>query len=904
MTRSIGEDVGTPISSASSYREEPSHKRQKLEHFATNGNSHVDKPVFLKLSFKKPGEVDEPDPLIEDDATFNARPWQEKSTVVPLLIAFRNQFSELFDGVPDFGPQDLEEGIESDEPSSEVQEFMCRLLTLAANRARPVEHPHYNRPLNDCVAAFYATRGDPAWEGQNPLASNKRFPELSADDRLRLMQCLLDWSLTESKAVRDRIEDAYKNRTAPRIQTHNPYELNVIGRDDKKHGYYLLKGKNTRFRLYVETDHMQTPVRWYSICSTLEELRLYTARLSDTARTVRCRKIVDDLASIHIPEVERAEDARKQILLRKQRALQERTRRAAYASDQHDTHFERSTRTRGRRVDYNSMLEGQGDEDDNKSLSYRDARFLTPESATPLSSRSGRTIKKPRGLDDDSPEPDFWKIVPNHASEPLKRSKSSEGTEEHSDASHIVILTYNKEIFRNWVHKPWASIPLPVDTPFQKRQKAIDSVVVPEPLSEEQQSLAKLYGPLIAAQMIATKKHISATTASASATVDVSNSSKSQESPTIPDPQTTLSNDRLSTHEQNASNNESCSDTLKEERDHRVVVATKAQIPARTAHATRSLVLATLRQPIFSIASISSILSDVVQRSTQMNLSTLDILLYATPEVLQSWAGFHSDAFLQVQKTISELYIYTAKLCRQLNTDLETTVTFADWSGYDLAKEDLEWGILGSNMNDRSLVDNFLRVHKDHYNDRVDPVVLQVSSVPSHDLHAATSSSEQAPRRYNVVAVGGTFDHLHAGHKILLTMTAWLAQEKVVCGITGDALLVNKKHKEVMEDIAERTRHVREFYHRLKRGINYELVPIEDVAGPTGTDPTIQALVASRETEAGSAQIKEIRQNQQLPPLDILFIDVIGQEGEVHGDQMAQLKLSSTEIRQRLASKI
>ena len=159
-------------------------------------------------------------------------------------------------------------------------------------------------------------------------------------------------------------------------------------------------------------------------------------------------------------------------------------------------------------------------------------------------------------------------------------------------------------------------------------------------------------------------------------------------------------------------------------------------------------------------------------------------------------------------------------------------------------------------------------------------------------------------RHFNTVAVGGTFDHLHAGHKILLTMTAWLAQRKLVCGITDDALLVNKKHKDLMQNIGDRSQSVKDFYKMIKRTIEYELVPINDVAGPTGTDATIQALVASRETEAGSDQIRQIRKDRNMPALDILFIDVIGPDGEVSGAEMATLKLSSTAIRQKLASKI
>lgn len=42
------------------------------------------------------------------------------------------------------------------------------------------------------------------------------------------------------------------------------------------------------------------------------------------------------------------------------------------------------------------------------------------------------------------------------------------------------------------------------------------------------------------------------------------------------------------------------------------------------------------------------------------------------------------------------------------------------------------------------------------------------------------------PPIYPVVALGGTFDHIHAGHKILLSMAAWIADEKVIVGVTGD----------------------------------------------------------------------------------------------------------------------
>lgn len=66
------------------------------------------------------------------------------------------------------------------------------------------------------------------------------------------------------------------------------------------------------------------------------------------------------------------------------------------------------------------------------------------------------------------------------------------------------------------------------------------------------------------------------------------------------------------------------------------------------------------------------------------------------------------------------------------------------------------------------------------------------------------SSERQA---WGHVAVGGTFDRLHAGHRILLAATALAALEAAYVGVTGPALLENKvidtKHQ-AQETLEER----------------------------------------------------------------------------------------------------
>jgi len=181
------------------------------------------------------------------------------------------------------------------------------------------------------------------------------------------------------------------------------------------------------------------------------------------------------------------------------------------------------------------------------------------------------------------------------------------------------------------------------------------------------------------------------------------------------------------------------------------------------------------------------------------------------------------------------------------------------------------------------------------------------------DLSTEISAPEV---EHAVVAVGGTFDHLHPGHKILLTLTAYLASKRLVCGITGspssflyltmiaDALLKNKKYQEYLESISVRTDNVRAFLRMIARHLILDLVPIEDVAGPTATDAEISALVISEETRSGAEFIKKIRMEKGLPDIEVYSIDVIGDTpGKLEEKDMMELKLSSTKIREQLAKR-
>jgi pantetheine-phosphate adenylyltransferase len=179
--------------------------------------------------------------------------------------------------------------------------------------------------------------------------------------------------------------------------------------------------------------------------------------------------------------------------------------------------------------------------------------------------------------------------------------------------------------------------------------------------------------------------------------------------------------------------------------------------------------------------------------------------------------------------------------------------------------------------------------------------LLRTVYIPPPARNASESVQGSRSRLYPVVALGGTFDHLHAGHKILLSMGAWTASRKLIVGVTDDALLVSKAYCEVLEPIQVRMDRVRTFLLRFKPSLEYDIVPISDVYGPTGWDANIQALVVSTETLPGAASIASRRESLGLPPLETFVIDVISPTSSELDPKDIELlkkaKMSSTFIR-------
>ena len=143
------------------------------------------------------------------------------------------------------------------------------------------------------------------------------------------------------------------------------------------------------------------------------------------------------------------------------------------------------------------------------------------------------------------------------------------------------------------------------------------------------------------------------------------------------------------------------------------------------------------------------------------------------------------------------------------------------------------------------------------------------------------------------VALGGTFDPVHDGHRKLFERAFELGD--VTVGLTSDELAPRTRHED---------RPIRSFPKRLRRlgdelrafAAEYDReYEIRKLDVPTGiaTEPGFDALVVSPETERGGERINEIRRERGLEPLRI---EVVGHVPAEDGERISSTRIVNGEI--------
>ncbi len=129
-------------------------------------------------------------------------------------------------------------------------------------------------------------------------------------------------------------------------------------------------------------------------------------------------------------------------------------------------------------------------------------------------------------------------------------------------------------------------------------------------------------------------------------------------------------------------------------------------------------------------------------------------------------------------------------------------------------------------------------------------------------------------KKFKTVAVGGTFDEFHKGHRVLL-QTAFEVGEKVLIGLCTDYLVEKLSKPHEIAPFAVRLEELRSFLRKHGWLERSQIIPLHDPYGLTLTSKRLEALVVSLETEQRAHEINEKRNANKLPPLHIVIIDMI-----------------------------
>jgi len=132
-------------------------------------------------------------------------------------------------------------------------------------------------------------------------------------------------------------------------------------------------------------------------------------------------------------------------------------------------------------------------------------------------------------------------------------------------------------------------------------------------------------------------------------------------------------------------------------------------------------------------------------------------------------------------------------------------------------------------------------------------------------------------KEFGKVAVGGTFDELHRGHKVLL-VKAFEIGECVLIGLCSDQFVRKLGKPHTTASYHDRLRELKTFLSNLGVKERAEVISLKDSYGPTITDKCIDAVVVSEETKTTSDRINEHRSKRGLKPLKIVVISMVPSE--------------------------
>ncbi|MBI3366433.1 pantetheine-phosphate adenylyltransferase, partial [Candidatus Roizmanbacteria bacterium] len=125
--------------------------------------------------------------------------------------------------------------------------------------------------------------------------------------------------------------------------------------------------------------------------------------------------------------------------------------------------------------------------------------------------------------------------------------------------------------------------------------------------------------------------------------------------------------------------------------------------------------------------------------------------------------------------------------------------------------------------------------------------------------------------KYHHVAIGGTFDHFHTGHKKLID-TALQYGRIISVGITSESMYKFKNFAESIESFQKRKKSLITYLKEKKSLNRVKFFQLSNIYGSASTDGTMEAIIVSKSTYPNAIRINTLRKENKLPELKIICI--------------------------------
>ncbi len=146
--------------------------------------------------------------------------------------------------------------------------------------------------------------------------------------------------------------------------------------------------------------------------------------------------------------------------------------------------------------------------------------------------------------------------------------------------------------------------------------------------------------------------------------------------------------------------------------------------------------------------------------------------------------------------------------------------------------------------------------------------------------------------KYKTVAIGGTFDRLHHGHRAFINYALSLG-DKVILGLTSDNYISQYKSNQRVSPFETRMNELEVFLRGIHAQDRVGIVSIDDPYGPAiSGEYLLDALIVSEDTKEGGEKINQKREEVGLLPLPIEVVQLVTTDDGV--------PISSTRIRQEI----